>query len=362
MAISNAEAIALFIKIQQDLQSVVENNPTAIFSRLVIYPTNWYNLTNFEDSQYPTGVAYVTTDKTAGILIDVQKNPAAGPGLVVENFAQKIKFIDVLGLKLFSGSDLNDQSLSPASAVFDATLPVLSEDLSWEVGGDLSFNRATLASLTSLLTNYFNNLTGGDITRPPLSLEEFKTLVATQDPVPYNEFGRANGTELPDLITSRNGRKGASEIGTGGRGADAWYLKEFDILTNKKGKSRIAPGNKVGFTLNDYNAVEGDRIFINLEEVRRVFPSFSETDYTLKVVFSSKERLRAGKLGVELIYNTADGRLTLDANGKNDGFGRGGVIAKVGNVLGLRPEITEKDLVFVTPDALAGPSAPLSLA
>lgn len=340
MALSPAQAAALANRLQTDAQQfaiALQADPGLFFSRVIILPTNY-----FSSSTYPTQIAYVTADKKDGILIEIE--PGAGGELDQTSNPPRLTGIDVIGVKLFTGTNLSENLLSSLTPDYTATLPVFFENITLALDGgfgSVTGNLAALENLVDTLTNYFNGLVGG----PPdyaKTVAELRALLGTQAPIGFNSENRAAGTAFRDVLESRSG--GLKEVLTGFREADAFYLKELDFITNKKNKQKLVTKGVVT-TFDDYNALEGDHVFISGSELRKMAPGFTEIKFV--TAFSKKQVNKYAKTDNNFIYYTGSGDLYFNANLRKDGFGTGGAIARFDTVVGLRPILSSADFTVV---------------
>jgi hypothetical protein len=337
MALTPSEAAALANRLGQELVSIP---PAALLSRLIILDNP---LIPGSTSTYPSGIAFVSADGTGGILVNIAKGP--GGAYVPPSFTEppKILGIDIVDFKLFvrSGGGLIAgalRSIDPAD--FSGVLPAF-ENINIVLDGSdssVAINALALNTLVDTLNDYFNGLVGApaDYAR---TVAELRGLLNTQAPVAFNDQRQAVGTEFRDVLTSRgDGRK---EVLTGFLGADAFYIKELDFLT---GKNKLNT-KKVVTSIDDYNAQQGDHVFVSLSELQKMAPGFSEIKFA--TAFTKSQLKKLARSGSNFIYYTGSGDLYFDANGSRKDFGRGGQIARFDLNEGLRPFLSSADFSLV---------------
>ena len=138
------------------------------------------------------------------------------------------------------------------------------------------------------------------------------------------------GTAQRDSITGTNADEaiaggGGKDKLTGGRGADAFVFE----IPGEFGKRRLD-------SITDFSLDEGDMIVISSD----AFDGVSEI--RLKTVTGRKAAKDASATNKSFIYDDKKGLLYFNEDGRNSGFGDGGVFAKLVGT----PEIGKEDIAF----------------
>ena len=156
------------------------------------------------------------------------------------------------------------------------------------------------------------------LTEPiPVSGQEVETLIVGTD-----KKDKITGSSEGEILAGGEGK----DLLKGGRGPDGFLFQNPDAF-----------GKKEADKIKDFDSEEGDSILLDKE----VFGLGKKIK--LKVVTGNKAAIQAAQTRKQIIYDNKKGILYFNENGKEEGWGDGGLFVKLKGA----PELGVDDFTFV---------------